>query len=560
MIPRRLFGKLDDWLNPIVVKELRQAVRSRVVVVALMLFLLLQIALFGLHVLQIETAHSQNEEIFSAGRQVFRILQGALLGTCLLVPIYAGLRLGAERSDTNVDLLFISTLRPRAIVSGKLLAALVLVLLIFSACTPFMTFSYLLRGLDMPTIGLVLYIDFLVTLGAIQVALFLAVIPAPLAVRGVFILAGLGGLIYLFTGTLEWTGALIQSGLGTFPEPWMFWLPLLAETLVELGLAGLLFVWSVAILSPPSANRALPVRLYLLFFWLVTMCVAGYWSQKLNQLDRPEPGLNPYHPIGWWVVFSGVLFSLQLVLSINEREHWGPRVARSIPRRAWLRMPAFLLYSGSAGGVLFSLLILLLTFWGGILVLEHFGDNREGGESLVESLKLVMLVGLYTYCYCLSAVLIRAALMRNHLRPLGTWVLAVMLTGLGSILPYLLAYFFYPEALRYSAREQELWRATNPFASIDEAMLYHRTTSYPRLSGAGFREHSRFWARDIFDAPCLPFLAGWAAVVTLLGSLWVAGQAGRFQPLDRREEPVEVLPDAEEEAIAPSVTDVSKIS
>ena len=69
---RSLFGKLDDWLNPIVVKELRQAVRSRVVVTALMLFLLLQIGLFGMYILQIDKAHSQDEEMFSAGRQVAR--------------------------------------------------------------------------------------------------------------------------------------------------------------------------------------------------------------------------------------------------------------------------------------------------------------------------------------------------------------------------------------------------------------------------------------------------------------------------------------------------------
>src|SRR5205823_4778714 len=81
------------------------------------------------------------------------ILQGILLFTCLLfIPAYTGIRLAAERSDINVDLLFISTLRPRAIVRGKFVAALVLAVLIFSACTPFMTFSYLLRGLDVPSV------------------------------------------------------------------------------------------------------------------------------------------------------------------------------------------------------------------------------------------------------------------------------------------------------------------------------------------------------------------------------------------------------------------------
>ena len=57
-----------------------------------------------------------------------------------------------SRKD-NVDLLFISTLKPRAIMAGKLQSAVILVLMVFSACAPFMTFTYLLRGLDMPTIA-----------------------------------------------------------------------------------------------------------------------------------------------------------------------------------------------------------------------------------------------------------------------------------------------------------------------------------------------------------------------------------------------------------------------
>src|SRR5207249_6448307 len=108
------------------------------------------------------------------------------------------------------------------------------------------------------------------------------VIPAPLAVRGVFILAALGGLIGLLTGTLDVTGELLRSGLAAVKPPDLFWVVLLGTTLVGVGLAGLLFVWSVAILNPPSANRALPVRLYLLFFCLTTLVVATYWSKKLH--------------------------------------------------------------------------------------------------------------------------------------------------------------------------------------------------------------------------------------------------------------------------------------
>jgi hypothetical protein len=46
-----LGGRLDDFLNPIVVKELRQAVRSRFVSGVLMLLLVIQLLVVGLFVM-----------------------------------------------------------------------------------------------------------------------------------------------------------------------------------------------------------------------------------------------------------------------------------------------------------------------------------------------------------------------------------------------------------------------------------------------------------------------------------------------------------------------------
>ncbi len=98
-----LLAQTNDWLNPIVVKELRQAVKSRVVMAALMLFLLLQLGILLVFLLRSEYARLQTADL-NAGREVFLTLQGILLGTCmLLIPSYAGVRLAAEHSDTNVD-------------------------------------------------------------------------------------------------------------------------------------------------------------------------------------------------------------------------------------------------------------------------------------------------------------------------------------------------------------------------------------------------------------------------------------------------------------------------
>src|SRR5439155_24734050 len=152
-------------------------------------------------------------------------------------------------------------------------------------------------------------------------------------------------------------------------------------------------------------------------------------------------------------------------------------------------------------------------------------------------------VGLYAYCYSMSAVLLRVTLLGSQFRSSNTWLLALLLTGLGSVLPYLVAYFFYPKMLHNAAYERALWNPTNPFVSIDEAMS-HRRRSF-RSSGSPTYPSSSSGA-NVFDAPCLPVLAWWAGAVTLLSVPWVVRQAGRFRPLTRWPLPVTVFPEVEE--------------
>src|SRR5262249_46628136 len=293
-------------------------------------------------------------------------------------------RLAAERSAANVDLLFISTLRPRAIIWGKFFSAVVLMLVIFSACAPFMTFTYLLRGIDIPTILLVLAIDFVAVVAAIQLAIFIAVIPGGWVIKAFFGFMGLVGLFYMFVPALMGSIALVEMGLWASLDSWDFWGPAGVVAVVTLALVGLVFFWSVAIVNPPSANRALPVRLYLLGAWLVTGAGFGGWGYWMSEAM----------PVFIWMVASAMLFCLQLMIAINEREQWAPRVARTIPRRWWLRLPAFLFYSGSAGGVTFAVLMVGLTLVAGQLGAEYFPTWR-GMTDIGEVTDIVVLIGLY---------------------------------------------------------------------------------------------------------------------------------------------------------------------
>ncbi len=497
--------RLDDALNPIVVKELRQAVQSKFVVAVLLLFLLIQLVIVGIY-LVITGLNGQLQSLDAEiGRSVFWILQLILLITCLLfLPAYTGLRLAAERSDTNVDLLFVTTLRPRAIIWGKFVAAVVIGVLIFSACTPFMVFTYLLRGIDAPSIILVVGIDFLVVLALVQLAIFFAVIPANWVVKALIGLVALGTLVATIGMTLSGTWALIYFGVGTILESRQGWVPFMC--MVGLGLAwmSLFYCWSVALTNPPSSNRGLGIRLTMLGVWLATGVLFGAAQLLLPDF---QTSLNT------WLGFMGVLSCLAIIIAINERESWTPRVARTIPRRWWLRPPAFLLYSGAAGGILFALVLFGLTClvilgWQTFYLDHGLGDSW--GERVIWEgpvFRIYAAFLLYTYGYAMAAVFLRRALLKT--RAIFTWIIMVLLVGLGSAVPFLVAFLFLYRDWRFEQHYPFL--LSNPF-----------TAAYA-IGDRHFSHSGDF------------FLFAWilAGVGTLLNLSWFVRQIASFRPYRR---------------------------
>ncbi len=501
-----ILARLDDALNPIVVKELRQAVQSRFVVAVLLLFLLMQIVFMGIFLIVNSIDGRLEQSDFQAGRDVFALLQGVLLATCMLfLPGYTGFRLAAERSDTNVDLLFITTLPSRAIISGKFIAAVLLAAMIFSACTPFMAFTYFLRGIDLPSIFFVVTLDFVVVLASVMLTIFLAVIPANRVLKVLLGLGGLAVLLLVFGMTLSGTLALLDFGVVGLFETREFWTVVACVALGIFGVMALLYTWSVALVNPPSANRALPSRLMLTALWAVSGALVWYFSR--------QSGYD--YPLISWVYFMVPLLALYLVIAINERESWTPRVARTIPRRWWLRAPAFPFYSGAAGGVLHALLLFGLTGAVVWLWLEstpatgritlHRG-YASGISFLAVAFQVVAILFLFVYCYGLTAVALRRLLLpREH--AVYTWVVAVVLMGLGFAVPLLLAFMVHGGRWRFSSDYG--WTLLNPIAGMFAA-------------GDAGRPH----VRDAFFLT----VGIWAFAATAWNVPWVLRQMMRFRP------------------------------
>jgi hypothetical protein len=523
-----MIDRMDDWINPIVVKELRQAVKSRMVVSILMLFLGLQLFLLGVYLLFGEMRDDRVN--WNAGNDVFQWQQGILLWTLMLfVPGYAAVRLGSERSDHNVDLLFISTLHPRSIIAGKFFAALVLAMLVYSTCAPFMTFTYLMRGIDIPTILTVLFIDLLFMLFCTIFALFLAAVPGPRAIK--FFLALLG---FIFLGIFcimltRMTYMLILEGVNSFfGDLAELWLVLTISIAGILGLVGMFFVYAVALISPPSSNRILPVRLYLFGLWLVM----GVGLFLTSYYYKPSTHLGP---IVFWVLLASILVCVQFGISICERERWGPRLRRSIPRSAWVRLPAFLFYTGSAGGVLFTGLLalgtLLSTWWW----CDYFGTAARAHDAATGMLRVMMVICLYTWCYGLSAVLVRTHVLAGQLKSSFTWLVGLLLVGLGSSIPAVIAMIFFSDQMRYNS-DGGWWMLPNPFMAV-----YEFAPNFGPMSAVN----------TDFQTLCLWFLGTWAVLVTLLSLPWFIAQVIHFRPREKRD--IEFAPVVVVEATPSSV-------
>jgi hypothetical protein len=435
---------LGDRINPIVVKELRQAVQSRFVIAALLTLLLVQLVAIGIYIL----ASGASLFGFDAGRQSFLMLFGILQVVALLfVPLYTGARLAAERSDINVDLLFITTIKPRSVIAGKMFAAITLTAIIYSACMPFMAFTYFLRGIDLPSIFISLGIGFVVVVACAQGAVFVALIPVNRAFKIIFGLITLAvfGLIYF--GTMIGVSGVVTRGvIGRG-----FWQWMIAMCGVTCFLIGLFYVMSVALIMPAASNRALPVRLFITAAWLL----AGVAAVTGGSIE------NDNWPVIIWALMFEIVFALAIFAAVSERDQLGRRVLRSIPRSLVGRARAFFFFSGAASGLAWTSVMVVLTLGTAVACVKLF-PTRANTSDLIDIAKWMGGMCLYFFCYAMTGALLRRRLFSRIGTEL-TWLIGATLLLVGSVAPFLVGYIgFFND--QWWSEDLGAWWVGNPFA------------------------------------------------------------------------------------------------
>jgi len=474
---------LDDRINPIVVRELRQAVRSRLVVAVLMTFLVVLVSVIGFCLL----AANYNKTDFFLGRSVFMGLQSIVLGAGLIfVPIYTGVRLAMEQPRSQMALLYITTIRPRSIIGGKILSSVALILLIYSISLPFLTITYLLRGIDVPTIFLVVSMHLLVILSAVIVAIFLASLPLPRIAQ--WLLGGcyLIALTITFSTTAIGSGAMVHQGAGSMIADPDFW-QILLLVLFKTGLVlGLLFALSVAIISPPTSNRALAPRLYVTLAWLLSLAGAILSNYLV-------PAGNDFF-LAFWVVEQVIVLILGLWIVVCEPDQMGLRLLSSIPQSK-IKRPVFMLfYTGACGGIAWCTVMIFMT----LIVCRLLNIPWDPHSDLAYMLPKMTALALYAYSYAMTAVFLRRIF---RVKPEFTIAFALGLLTIGVLVPLVIAFLLNPLDPNFG---DGWWLLTNPLGALIE------------------------WNNDSFITACLWTTAAWAILATVINGKWLIRQARSF--------------------------------
>jgi ABC-type transport system involved in cytochrome c biogenesis permease component len=323
--PLSRWQRVDQWidrgserLNPILVKEARQALKSRQFLVTFTLLLVCGWgwSLLGVAVLSPTVYYAPSGPFMLIG--FYYILTVPLL---LIVPFSAYRSLAAEREDGTYELLSISTLTARQIVTGKLCSAMLQMLVYYSALSPCIAFTYLLRGVDIFTIMLVLFYTFLASVLLSAVGLLVATITTARHIQVLLSVVLLLGLVAATITWCTWIAIVVYESASIPYDDADLWV---AQAAILSGYATyfiLLVLAASAQLSFASDNRSTKLRIVMLVQHSVLIGWMSYWWM----LDRQEELLYTL------VSFCGLHWMVMGAMMIGEQAQLSPRVRRQLP-------------------------------------------------------------------------------------------------------------------------------------------------------------------------------------------------------------------------------------
>ena len=315
-----LFERLGEYVNPILVKETRQALKSRQFTITFSVVL----ALGWMCTIFITAFLGPMVHVRPSGTDVFIWFYGILLlPMVLIVPFFAFRSLIAENEDNTYDLLSITTLSPRQIISGKLGSSLIQIVVYMSALAPCLAFTYLLRGIDVLMIGVILLYTFCGSLGLCVLCLFLATVTRDKFGQLILSVVVILGLAFVFFMSIALIGNLLFSSGGRELNDEWFWIGTAAMLTFYLANFALVYLAAAARLTFPSENRSTALRVAMVVEYL---CIVAWMS--FVWID----GGGDREFLCGFLAFAAAFWYAMGVLMTGELPIFSRRVMRGLPQ------------------------------------------------------------------------------------------------------------------------------------------------------------------------------------------------------------------------------------
>ena len=348
--------KIADRANPILVKETRQALKSRQFVLTFLIVLVAcWVATFGVPLLIGPSVHYGAE---GPGMLIYycMILAFPLF---LIVPYSAFRSLAVEQEDNTYELLSITTLTTSQIVTGKLGSVIVQMLVYYSAVSPCIAFTFLLRGLDTLTVGLLLFYFFLTSLGFSMLALFAGTLAKARFMQGL-----LSVLLVLCLGTVYYNSyEIIEDFLSDavyFTKDDEFWIANSAFLTFFVTSFALVHTAAASRIAFASENRSTRLRVVML---IQQACFLGWMCSFPSRNEYAIATLVTGMVAGVYWYFMGVFMT-------SEWPHLSRRVQRNLPSSQMGRAFLTWLNPGPGTGYMFSVANLTMILGVGILTIS----------------------------------------------------------------------------------------------------------------------------------------------------------------------------------------------
>ena len=343
---------LSDWINPILVKETRQALKSRQFSWTLMLLTVVVLAWSILAIVGMIPSIYYNSN--GAGMLIgYAII--LIVPALIVIPQSTFRSMASELEDGTFETLSLSTLSPRHILVGKLSVAALQLIVYLSVIAPCIALTYLLRGVTLEVIAMTILIIASCSLALSTVAISVAAFSRTRMQQVFFSIILLAGQVFCSF----WAGAvlieLVNTG-GSGLETWIaFGIFLLAIVLY----GWLLLRCGACAIGVSSDNRSTPIRIPLLTIGLVMSMMEGFMIASYGSVTDIQPMMAS--AVTSLFVHWGVAGSIMM----GERGTIPARARRSLPSSLLGRVFLTWLNPGAGPGYIF----ILLSFMGSAFTL-----------------------------------------------------------------------------------------------------------------------------------------------------------------------------------------------